>query len=220
MRLSASSKMYVEQNGRFIEGFIGATDSAWACSFLLHLASQITPQAQRSQLGVQIIFFDGEEPFSNLWHEHDSIYGAKHLVKTWSNPKPASHNTLKDIEYFVLLDLLGAANPKLYSFFPDTRHIFHKLCSIETQMRKESKLLTHEKIFIIEREFPGRQNGIFTVQDDHTPFAMAGVPIIHLIPIPFPWVWHRMNDDRTALHYQTCHDLALILIEFVIQEIS
>ena len=55
--------------------------------------------------------------------------------------------------------------------------------------------------------------------DDHLPFLAKGVPVVHLIPVPFPSVWHKMTvgilqalctelmslkqDDRTALDYPT-----------------
>jgi hypothetical protein len=37
-----------------------------------------------------------------------------------------------------------------------------------------------------------------------------GVPICHLIAVPFPSVWHTMGDNEDALHMDTVNDLALI----------
>ncbi|GJJ70463.1 glutaminyl-peptide cyclotransferase [Entomortierella parvispora] len=37
------------------------------------------------------------------------------------------------------------------------------------------------------------------VDDDHRPFLHKGVPILHIIPTPFPHVWHTLQDDAKAI---------------------
>lgn len=37
-------------------------------------------------LGLMLIFFDGEEAFLN-WSDTDSIYGSRHLAKKWETTK-------------------------------------------------------------------------------------------------------------------------------------
>ena len=71
---------------------------------------------------LQFIFFDGEEAFKT-WTATDSIYGARHLAGKWEQPYVYGnyHGTFLDrIDIFVLLDLLGAKNPQLYSLNPKT----------------------------------------------------------------------------------------------------
>ncbi|KAI9632546.1 uncharacterized protein MKK02DRAFT_30333 [Dioszegia hungarica] len=84
--------------------FIGATDSAAPCSFMLDLAEAMTPllQSRRDRLRngtgilrdgfdeedagettLQLLFLDGEEAFKD-WTNTDSIYGARHLAHKWS----------------------------------------------------------------------------------------------------------------------------------------
>lgn len=46
------------------------------------------------------------------------------------------------------------------------------------------------------------------IEDDHIPWLRRGVPIIHLIPAPFPSVWHTSRDtvanlDRSAVTHLT-----------------
>lgn len=43
----------------------------------------------------------------------------------------------------------------------------------------------------------------------------SGVPILHLISVPFPSVWHTASDNATAIHYQTVNNLGMILRVFV-----
>ncbi|XP_058684314.1 glutaminyl-peptide cyclotransferase-like protein isoform X2 [Poecile atricapillus] len=42
-----------------------------------------------------------------------------------------------------------------------------------------------------------------------------GVPVLHLIPTPFPRVWHTPGDTEDNLHPPTVQDLAKVLVVFV-----
>jgi glutaminyl-peptide cyclotransferase len=74
------------------EGFIGAIDSAAPCAMLMYVAGVIDGYVQRMydemqdlneggtvemDMGVQILFLDGEEAFDE-WTEEDSLYGARY----------------------------------------------------------------------------------------------------------------------------------------------
>ncbi|NXY40062.1 QPCTL protein, partial [Pomatorhinus ruficollis] len=53
------------------------------------------------------------------------------------------------------------------------------------------------------------------VEDDHVPFLQRGVPVLHVIPTPFPRVWHTPGDTEDNLHPPTVQDLAKVLVVFV-----
>lgn len=53
------------------------------------------------------------------------------------------------------------------------------------------------------------------IEDDHVPFLNLNVPVLHLIPLPFPDVWHKASDNASALHYETIDNLNSILRVFV-----
>ncbi|NXF93370.1 QPCTL protein, partial [Eubucco bourcierii] len=53
------------------------------------------------------------------------------------------------------------------------------------------------------------------VEDDHLPFLQRGVPVLHLIPTPFPHTWHTLEDTEANLHPPTVEDLSRILVVFV-----
>jgi hypothetical protein len=76
------------------EGFIGATDSAAPCAMLLHVARSIDSYMTQMHdemaelgeggtvemdMGVQIIFLDGEEAFAK-WTDTDSLYGSRYAI--------------------------------------------------------------------------------------------------------------------------------------------
>lgn len=44
---------------------------------------------------------------------------------------------------------------------------------------------------------------------------ILGVPILHIIPSPFPKVWHKVSDDRTAIDVNTIENLNKIFRVFV-----
>lgn len=217
--------------------FVGATDSAAPCAMLLDLATALTPwldarkrrvdaaggEEGRAGQGetLQVVFFDGEEAFRD-WSATDSIYGARHLADKWStaaevSPAPIQSmpaTTLARISHLVLLDLLGAPNPLVRSFFPNTGWLFDEFLHAEDRLGRagvlwpgldqdryavqREQLGARERSFFVPRNAPGMQMHAGSIEDDHLPFMHAGVPIVHLIPVPFPPVWHTIKVRAVA----------------------
>lgn len=116
---------------------------------------------------------------------------------------------LSTIEHFVLLDLLGAENPKISSYYPPTRWLFDALVSVESRLDKAgltalsrargknaitspiSGKVIHAKY---ESFFQPQGTAHFGwIEDDHTPFLQRGVSVLHVISNPFPRVWHTIK---------------------------
>ena len=55
------------------------------------------------------------------------------------------------------------------------------------------------------------------IEDDHIPFMKRDVMILHIIPSPFPSVWHKDSDNADALHHPTINNLNKIFKIFVAQ---
>ncbi|KAI0780589.1 hypothetical protein BD413DRAFT_498412 [Trametes elegans] len=225
--------------------FVGATDSAAPCAFMLDLAETLNPllneRQERFENGeeddddvaettIQLVFFDGEEAFKD-WTATDSIYGARHLANKWAstfippNTKrrllPASETELGTIEHLILLDLLGAPSPQIRSSFVDTAWLFDAMAASE-------KRLAESGAFVYEKDGPATQEkytsffvpraGTFTfggIEDDHIPFLRLGVSVLHVIANPFPRVWHTLKDDASALDIPTMRRWNLILRVFM-----
>lgn len=62
---------------------------------------------------------------------------------------------------------------------------------------------------------PNQFNAAWGVQDDHIPFMARGVEVLHIIPTPFPSVWHTMADDAEHLDGPAVEDWAKIVTAFV-----
>jgi glutaminyl-peptide cyclotransferase len=187
--------------------FIGATDSAIPCGILMNIAETLDvllsdneSNYRQKDKTIQMIFFDGEEAFQE-WSATDSIYGARHLAENWEStlvphPKKVYRNKLDQMEVMVLLDLLGVANTQFPNFYRSTSWLFYKLIGLENRLNNQSILKTKSSktgeplISLFNPNsfltFKGDQIG-----DDHVPFLMRGVNILHMIPYPFPSVWHN-----------------------------
>lgn len=168
--------------------------------------SATVDELEDSEVSLQLVFFDGEEAF-HQWTETDSVYGSRNLAEVWevtplSDTHPlvrrrGSPSVLDTIDVLVLLDLLGAKAPQVTSHYRNTEWLFHELEDIDAYLRKQ-KLVAGE-----DRWFDAQWRGGH-IDDDHRPFLQRGVPILHLIPVPFPAVWHKMSDNVDALDLATC----------------
>ncbi|KAL1947997.1 hypothetical protein VTO73DRAFT_13721 [Trametes versicolor] len=230
--------------------FVGATDSAAPCAFMLDLAEALDPlldeRQERLENGeeddedvaettLQLVFFDGEEAYKQ-WTATDSIYGARHLAHKWSttyiapNAKrrllPASETELGTIEHLILLDLLGAPNPTILSSFVDTAWLFDAMAAAETRLAQAGAFVygtdgaeTQEKFtsFFTPRE---GVYGFGGIEDDHIPFLRLGVSVLHVIANPFPRVWHKLQDDASALDIPTMRRWNLILRVFMAEYLN
>lgn len=208
-------------DSKILEGeiFIGATDSAVPCAMILEMAYSLVPflmSRKRKDIGLQLIFFDGEEALGD-WTASDSIYGARHLAKKWKDKYSADvHQSTFEITteinriiLLILLDLLGAPGPLFYNFQNySSSDDFDKLIKIEKTLGKIGCLHKLAPMFQT-RSIHNR------VEDDHLPFLEHGVPVLHLIPVPFPNVWHKVDDNPSALDYDTIDNLNSILRVFL-----
>ncbi|CAJ0950947.1 unnamed protein product, partial [Mesorhabditis belari] len=189
--------------------FLAATDSAVPCAMMLDVAKTLTPYMYRQvaqDVSLQLLFLDGEEAFVE-WTATDSIYGARHLASKLENkwyPTSSSASNFElsreidRIDVFMLLDLLGAPNPRIQNANGlGATQLFAELPNIESEIRQMNCVSQR-----IPQVFSG--NVVYqAVEDDHIPFRNRGVPILHLIAAPFPSVWHQPTDNENAIHYPT-----------------
>lgn len=197
--------------------FYAATDSAVPCAMMLNVANVLDDLLAKhdSEVTLQLVFLDGEEAFIN-WNDKDSIYGARNLAQKWqSQPYPddtSPNNVLDSIDLFVLLDLLGAKNPKFESHFTKTSNNHQHMQSVEKRLHKEGLLEAHNtanQYFVSTTRYAGR------ISDDHIPFLRRGVRILHWISTPFPSTWHTLDDNEENLHRPTIANLNKIISIFV-----
>lgn len=187
---------------------------------LLNLAAQMNSLLKTSTLnvGLKLIFFDGEEAFK-YWSPTDSIYGARHLANLLEKDRSLSDNNemvneLQRMDLLVLLDLIGVPDPKFYSYFKETEKWYIRLADAEERLAEMGQLRQYsrghpQQIYFSRRSFPSG------VEDDHVPFLIRNVPILHIIPHPFPTVWHTSDDNRNIVDIHTIENLNKIFRVFI-----
>lgn len=213
------------------EGFIGAIDSAAPCAMLMHTAKSLEDALTKKwagmveagdhefeeHKGLQIIFLDGEEAF-DTWSDTDSIYGAKSLAaemeSTYHPALSTYHNVLSTIHLFLLLDLLGSRNPKVPSYFKVTHWAYKKMADLEKRLRDHSLFGSSGSAWFYDLDKSNDRWMGGMIGDDHVPFMARGVDVLHLIPSPFPPVWHKMSDDGEHLDVDTTEDWAVLVTAF------
>ncbi|KAF9173598.1 hypothetical protein BGX21_004112 [Mortierella sp. AD011] len=147
-------------------------------------------------------------------------------------------NNLEGIELFVLLDLLGAEGPQVPSYFGATHWAHRHAMSIEQRLW-DARLHGTQ---VLEKRKEGRDDheadeddmddlgsdeplkGFLTagapyggIDDDHRPFMEKGVPILHVIPIPFPHVWHKLSDNADVIAPEVAEGWANIFRTFTVE---
>ncbi|XP_072145275.1 glutaminyl-peptide cyclotransferase-like isoform X1 [Dermacentor andersoni] len=209
--------------------FLGATDSAVPCAQLIYLATvlddKLKEQKRRGDgLTLQFIFFDGEEAFVR-WSSSDSLYGSRHLASLWHRNSTQGYNLegclprsdittqIDRMEVMVLLDLLGAPEPRFYSYFVDTRPVYDRLVDIESRLNEMDAMET--RCSRCRTNYFINSSQLALIEDDHIPFLRKNVPIVHVIPNPFPSVWHTLDDNAENLDHSTINNLNKIFKAFL-----
>ncbi|XP_070378772.1 glutaminyl-peptide cyclotransferase-like isoform X1 [Dermacentor albipictus] len=209
--------------------FLGATDSAVPCAQLIYLATvlddKLKEQKRRGDgLTLQFIFFDGEEAFVR-WSSSDSLYGSRHLASLWHRNSTQGYNLegclprsdittqIDRMEVMVLLDLLGAPEPRFYSYFLDTRPVYDRLVDIESRLNDMDAMET--RCSRCRTNYFINSSQLALIEDDHIPFLRKNVPIVHVIPNPFPSVWHTLDDNAENLDHSTINNLNKIFKAFL-----
>jgi len=99
----------------------------------------------------------------------------------------------------------------IHSYFPETGWLFDELLEAETRLGKGGHLtgpgLAVDRYYSFFRKRTGHETVYGYIGDDHTPFLVRGVSVLHIVPSPFPRVWHKLSVSR---RYQFLSDPSLI----------
>lgn len=209
------SKLMTPEDGKY---FVAASDSAVPCAMMLDFAKLLADRKKSlhknlDDVSPMLLFLDGEEAFVK-WSRNDSIYGSRHLAAIFANKthhRKTSLNFGESLDAFILLDLLGTANPRFYDMYPETSQMYNRLHDIEISMKMAGQITNEVPYFV------GKSGQSLYIEDDHIPFLEKGIPILHIIPIPFPNEWHKLSDDEDALDPSTIRNLLKIFRQFFLE---
>ena len=175
--------------------FVGANDGGSSTGLLLELARQLRGKKLDGS-SVWLVWFDGEEAIRR-WTPPDSVYGSKHLAAKW-----AKDGTLKKIQAFLLLDMIGDAELNIERDSNSTPWLQDVVYKAASNLGSQS-------------HFFGRPNEL---ADDHLPFGQAGVPVVDLIDFnygPQNSYWHTAQDTLDKLSAQSLEIVGSAVLETI-----
>ena len=222
----------------------GALTKKWAAMDQAGIKQEDYDLGFEEHKGIQILLLDGEEAFDQWTKKdsiYGSKSLAADMEATFHPALSTYYNAISSIHLFVLLDLLGEGTPtpKMPSYFKTTHWAYQNMATLEDRLRAQSLFssspnhpskrgassggptMTNEQqakstepkwFFDVDKSNDRWLGGL--IEDDHLPFMARGVDILHLIPNPFPTVWHKETDDGEHLDMDTVGDWTVLVTAF------
>lgn len=153
--------------------FLGADDAASACAAIVVIADFLARERPEQAAKLELVFFDGEEAFSENIKPQDGLYGSRHYAGQWRSrdDKPA---------FGILLDMIGHEN-------------------LSVRLPSDTPVaLKNEVLAAAGKEGAEKQFGMAPgpIIDDHVPLNFAGIPTVDIIGdfARSAW-WHKPSDN-------------------------
>jgi len=178
-----------------VKGFVGANDGGSGTGLLIELANQLRA-GKRNGYSVWLVWLDGEEAIRQ-WSETDSLYGSRHLAEKWKKD-----GTISQLKAFLLADMIGDADLNIDHDQDSTAWLEDLVYQAATQLGYQSHFFART----------------LAVQDDHIPFAKAGVPVADLIDFDYGYnnvFWHTPDDTLDKLSSKSLEITGDVLLESV-----
>ena len=176
----------------------GANDSASGVAILVELARILGNSHIVPSVGVDIVFFDGEEGDENQggdysnWKPLGSTYFAENLNKLYGNNKPISA---------LVLDMVCDKDLRIYK---ERSSVQNASAQVEAFWSIAKKIDSH--VF---------QDQIMQdIQDDHTPLNRAGVPSFLLIDFEYP-PYHTTGDTLDKCSAKSLETVTRAVFDYV-----
>ncbi len=174
--------------------FVGANDSASGTGLLLELAHHL--RGKREGPSVWLVWLDGEEAIRQ-WSPTDSLYGSRHLAEKWQKD-----GTTKKVKAFLLLDMVGDADLNIERDSNSTAALLDVIQRAATRLGYQSHFFRRE----------------VAIEDDHRPFAAAGVPVADLIDFDYGYqnaLWHTPEDTLDKVSPRSLEIVGNVVLESV-----
>jgi glutaminyl-peptide cyclotransferase len=155
--------------------FVGANDGAATSALLLAMADQLRGKKLEGY-SVWLVFLDGEESMTRQWHTNDALWGSRHLAQKWHDD-----GTSKKVKAFLLADMIGDADLDIYRDENSTPWLEDVVLQAATRLGYQSHFFAATN----------------TVEDDHIPFARAGMPVADIIDLDYGYnnSYHHTTQD-------------------------
>ena len=192
----------------------GANDGASGCGVMMEMARVMKTHRISDNIGIDLIFFDLEDYGAPKWADdnlHDDL--AWGLGSQYWSQKP--HINDYKAYYGILLDMVGAANPR----FPKEYYSQGNAAWVLNKMWRTARDMGYDEAFTNELGDP--------INDDHI-YMMhyAGIPTIDMIHLVgdddrtscfFPY-WHTVNDNINCINVKTLQMVGNVVMKVVYSE--
>ncbi|MFQ5739377.1 MAG: M28 family peptidase [Acidobacteriota bacterium] len=156
--------------------FVGANDGGSSTALLLELA-RVLANNNPTRHTLWFVFFDGEEAIEE-WTPQDSLYGSREFVRALRR-----QSRLSSVAAMILLDLVGGKDLRLFQDVNSTGWL-------RSIIWKRAQREGYSNIF--------QPTGTTAAEDDHMPFAAAGIPVVDIIDLRYAH-WHQAGDTLDKL---------------------
>lgn len=175
------------------EPITGANDGTSGVSVLLNIADALGRNPPPEGVGVDIVFFDGEEGFKD--DQDHWFYGSKELAERWftTGVTPPRAGVIVD-----MVARRGLAIKKEGTSRMVAPHVLERLFALAAERGYRS--------FV---DAPG-----VYILDDHIPFQQRGIPVAILIDIHDP-VWHTHEDTLEKIDPVAMAEVADVVLAWV-----
>ncbi len=153
------------------EPFLSANDGGSGVALLMEFAHHLA--GVKTKVGVDLVFFDGEEFVFNRNDEY--FFGSKHFAADYRRSRPKFAYAAA-----VLLDMVGGKG----ATFPIEANSWFLAAPLVREVWGAAAELRAEAF--VQREGP-------RVDDDHLALNRAGIPAVDIIDFSYPH-WHRLSD--------------------------
>lgn len=179
--------------------FIGANDGASGVALLMelgHYLSEFKKSNPGSTLGIDFVFFDGEEL---VYRQGDKYFwGSEYFAQQYRDRTPQAFRYRNG----VLLDMVAAKGAR---FFMEVNSLKDAPEVTRSLWRVASKLGVRE--FIAQKKHE--------VLDDHIPLnRIAKIPTCDVIDFDYPH-WHRRNDLPAACSAETLGKVGRVMVGWI-----
>jgi len=168
----------------------GANDGASGTALLLHLA-EILNKYEPSLLGVDLLFFDGEDAgeygVSDSW-----CLGSRYFVENYKGSKP---------EYVIIVDMIG------------DRELDIKIEGYSYQNASELVAKIWRIAYSLDISNFTTKLGDF-VYDDHYPFLEQGYQAVLIIDFEYPY-WHTSQDTPDKCRPESLEAVGTVITNFI-----
>lgn len=173
-----------------LQPIIGANDGASGVAVLMEI-SDLLAEHTPSDIGVDLVFFDGED-YGKEGELEYYLLGSKYFASNLKGYRPRC---------CILLDMVGAEGAQI----PMEANSLQNAPELTRQLFARAREL-ELNVFVQRTSQP--------IYDDHIPLLQVGIPAVDLIGLPYDH-WHTLDDTPDKCSPETLRQVGALIADFI-----